>query len=437
LICLEDKLCPSRTGGSSLRDAVCVVLLVALAGVLLDAWDPEGLALLLGLAGNGGDAEAAQLARQRYLLDLAAVVGSVYLLPALGQLLALRCGAVDLSVWVSFGLGAAVPAALIAAGVGVGLSVAAGIAVGLAIGLLNGLLVVKARLPSVVMTIVLAVGAMFAAQAVLGRREIRTPAGAFAGWHLTQEAVEDTEPDADGTSLLAEHETVWLPLVVTRILWVLGIFTGALGVLVLASALRPLGVGRLTWGGQRWAALCASGALAAAGGVGWLIEHGAGPVPTRPVGDLRVAAAVILAGGLYLVGPGRSTLSGFLLVGGMVAATCWRQQAGAWHALGYDWLVAMLGGMFLLIYPVTYRGLAGGPGGRGLYACAAICAVLSAVLLAGAVRTEPLADGLRAVRLDTSPPLLRRVLLVGAAGVWTVSAVLAALEHRRRRVSGS
>jgi hypothetical protein len=80
---------------------------------------------------------------------------------------------------------------------------------------------------------------------------------------------------------------------------------------------------------ERWrllAALTASGALSAAGGVLWMVEHQAAPVPGRPVGDLVIPAAAFLAGGLYLAGPGRTLLAGVLLPGYVAMVIGWRQE---------------------------------------------------------------------------------------------------------------
>jgi FtsH-binding integral membrane protein len=72
--------------------------------------------------------------------------------------------------------------------------------------------------------------------------------------------------------------------------------------------------------------LVASGLLSAAGGVIGLIEYGQAPVPCRPVGDLVIPAAALLAGGLYLAGPKRTLLVCLLLPASLAVASAWRQD---------------------------------------------------------------------------------------------------------------
>ena len=96
---LEQKIRPPLLEDPRPRDMFGLGLLVALAAILIPAWDISG---------------------QRYLNDVAGQMSSAYLLPALGFMLVLRCGAIDFSVWVSAAGGGLVAAVLIRAGVPAG-----------------------------------------------------------------------------------------------------------------------------------------------------------------------------------------------------------------------------------------------------------------------------------------------------------------------------
>ena len=86
----EDKLSPPNLRGQWVRDVLGMGLVLALAVPLVSAlrWADSG----------------------QYLSDVAGQMASYGLLLAMGFLLALRCGAIDLSVWSSAGLGGLVAA---------------------------------------------------------------------------------------------------------------------------------------------------------------------------------------------------------------------------------------------------------------------------------------------------------------------------------------
>ena len=95
---IEDNLRPPMLAdrySREVRDALSVALLLILASVLIPSWD---------------------MAKGNLLSMVAAHMPSSLLLAALGFLLALRCGALDLSVWAAAGLGGVVAAALILSG---------------------------------------------------------------------------------------------------------------------------------------------------------------------------------------------------------------------------------------------------------------------------------------------------------------------------------
>jgi hypothetical protein len=80
-------------------------------------------------------------------------------------------------------------------------------------------------------------------------------------------------------------------------------------------------------GASVFAALAASGLLAGLGGALWLIDNSRAPMPTRLIDDLRIPAAAILAGGLFLGRKGRELLAGMSLPAAVLLATIWQQKA--------------------------------------------------------------------------------------------------------------
>jgi hypothetical protein len=108
--------------------------------------------------------------------------------------------------------------------------------------------------------------------------------------------------------------------------------------------------------GSRWgvlAALAGSGLVSAASGICWLIDRSSAPVASVPIGELRVPAAAVLAGGLLLAGPRRSVMAALCLLPALLVATVWRQQAAALWAGGYflhvGGLLVMVAGCHVLL----------------------------------------------------------------------------------------
>ena len=320
----EDRLAP-RAGGPDdrSRDLVGMGLLAAVAVVLFPAW--------------GADSD-------RYLTDVAGQMASIYLLLALGFLLALRCGAIDLSVWVVSALAGLVSAWLINRGVSAAWSLAAGAGAGLVVGAVNGALTVWARVPSVLATLLTAAAAMWALQSAFPGRAVTIPDRTFVRWHVVwpfdrREGRNSPSADRNGPA-----EPPGMPLLMTRMVLVAGTYAAAM--LALLAACR-----RDRWDRRRslFAALCASGALAGAGGAFWLIDQGQTPVPTRLVDDLRVPAAAVLAGGAMLTGKGRALLAGACLPAALLLATIWRVQVWNLSYQGYALQMLVLIGMTLLV----------------------------------------------------------------------------------------
>ncbi len=311
-----------------------------------------GLAVSM-LADRGGD--------QTLWAGLVDQATSVYLLPALGFLLALRCGAIDLSVWVCAGLAGVVAASLINAGVGAGLAFAAGLAAGLAFGAVNAVCVAAARLPSVAVTLASAWLVMLGVQSAAGTRarEITVPFEAFGRW-----ADALNVPQAAMARLVVG--TVYVAAL-SALLW-----SGRLG--------RRLGSSsRLATG----AALCASGVLAAAGGLCWLLDNARIAVPTRLVDDLRVPAAAVLAGGAFLSGTGRTLLAALYLPAALVLATLWRQEVWQFEASGYWLQLLLLVGMVIVSQMAGGEAMAGRRPGRAMAMAAAALTAVGIVTLGG------------------------------------------------------
>ena len=314
MFCLEEKLCPKLLAVSHARDAFGIFLPAVLLGILLCA------------DGAGWRMDA---------LDVAERVASLYLLAAMGFLLALRCGAIDLSVWANAAMGGLVAATLINAGFSPWLAFGAGAGAGLLAGAVNGALVAGIGLPSVVVTAVVAVALLFLMRSFGGPVVIADQA--FDGWLVTPRA----------------------PLVTVRILFVGTVYLLTMLVLMLGGVLRT---DRTEIHHRRslLTALSASGALAGLAGACWLIDHSRAPVLTRPVGDLRIPVAAVLAGGAFLAGPGRLLLAGAILPVALLTAGLWRQQVWDLQFKGFSLQLILLAGCAIVAHLAVARLTAGG-----------------------------------------------------------------------------
>jgi len=226
-----------------------------------------------------------------YRPDFLAQLVNPWVLPALGLTWVLVCGSVDLSVWMGFFLGSAVGGSLIAAGAHPRVALAGVLISGLVLGAVNAALVARLRLPGWSVTAVTALIAFSAARALTGADGI----------------------DADLTRWTGGDA----PLTLNG-----SLYAGAMLILLMAGHLRP---GKRTAGRDLSAALIASGVLSALGGLCWLAKAAHAPAPVWPVGDLRVAAAAVLAGPMLLKRPGGALLAGLLVPLGMLLATIWRE----------------------------------------------------------------------------------------------------------------
>ena len=277
----------------------------------------------------------------RVFYDILGQLVGYYTPAALAMLLAMRCGVLDLSVWMSWSAGSVVAAAILHAalpgkgdiqpGVWPWLAFAAAVGCGAGIGTLNALLTRVPKLPAVLATVLTAVLVWSLLHALTTGREIPVHPRAFDAWHLETDVTMETDDDLPTTPL-----TAYAPLAVTRMLLVALVLSGVLLTMLiaygrtLAMPLRPVPSPRV-----RGAALIAGGAVAALGGALWLLENNTAAVPRLPVHDLRIPVAAVLAGGLVLAGRGRSLLTVLYLPVAMLAVTLWYLDGWDLNYRGY------------------------------------------------------------------------------------------------------
>jgi len=367
-------------------------MLVALFLALLPVWWVDGI--LVSSLGSGDFSDFGDVIEHLSLLLL-----SFWLLPAMGFMLALRCGAVDLSVWAIAGLGGVVSALVLGAGLPPAVAILAGIAAGAICGLINGILVAGLRLPCPIISGLMAFGLIL----VLGRAypsgEIALDEGSLSGLLGGFQSVSDwlgmPEVTLQGAAILA----VFILYSVTMLV----ILNGEV-----VERHRGRGFS------ERWrllVSLTASGALSAAGGVSWLIEHEVAPVPGRPLDDLVIPAGALLAGGLYLAGPGRTLLAGVLLPFALAVVAGWRQEV---LNLRSDFLVGYPLQVAVLVMMVAIA--------RYAMTCAAIVSRWHGVALALAWSSS-VGIAIFAASVWAETPALRGVLHAAGGGVWLAGAI--------------
>lgn len=383
---LEDKLRPPYLAVGLHRDVPTLVLALVLLAILAQTLQID-LASLVSPSGTQQERATSRLdTLDQFSHRVTQVIISTPLLMALGMVLAMRCGAIDLSVWVVSALGGVVAATCIGSGVGAWAAMLLGVLAGAAVGAMNGLLVAAARMPSALATLATAGAVLLSIHACLGgaSRSIAVSDHALQDCHITQKVRlipggdEGDNSPASGPSVVSE--TVTRPLYVTRMVLVGLMFVAVLLVVVLVPGVAE-------WHNLRYnpasrlrlaLALTASGALSAAAGVLWMLDSGSAPVPTRLVDDLTVPAAALLAGGLFLGGKHRTLLACILLPAAILMATLWRQQVWLYEFHGYPLQLLLL----IALVIGAHRSLAelamARRGGRG-------AAVLSVVLAAGAL----------------------------------------------------
>ena len=338
------------------RDAVCVGVIVLLAATLMptmgigwsDLW-PSGVGHERGVHLRG------------VFHDMVGQLASFYLLPALGFCLSLRRRAIDLSVWAVAGLGGVVAAVIINSGGGALQAMAGAVGAGVMVGAVNAAAVaVTRRAATWLITLATAAIAVWIAGALASGRTVDLARDSFVHWPVTRMLL-----------VAVVYSLTMIALIVRQL---------STRRRQRASPLRrPDGNARRR---KAAVALVVSGALAAAGGAIWLVEHGSAPVPTRLIGDLRIPAAAVLAGAVMLSGPGRTLLTGLLLPVSLLLVTLWRQEVPSWQWLegrGYSFQLAELAAMVLTVQGAFYGALTATGAARRRFMT--ICGVKAAVAL--------------------------------------------------------
>jgi ribose transport system permease protein len=253
----------------------------------------------------------ATLSLQQVLRDLVSWMCSPLLPVVLGFALALRRGAVDLSVWVTAGAGGLLAAALIRAGAPPGWALLAATGGGAAVGLGNGLLVSRLGWPAPAVTLTVA-AVIWLCLRVGGCPDV----------------IEINEFAFDGVT-----EKLRLPLATLRMLLVLGSFSVVVVVVVMGGRVENA---EARWPGRRMLllALCGCGALAALSGGVKLLDVSRAFRP-RIVEDLRIPAAAVLAGAAVFAGRGRTLLVCLLAPLAGVLAGQWARCVWDWEIGGY------------------------------------------------------------------------------------------------------
>jgi len=360
----EEKLRPRPVEVSWPQDLLCLGLVIVLAAVAMPAWS-RGVSIAPPEPGLS-DTPPDYTGQLIYLANVAGQLASFYLLPSLGFALALRCGAIDLSVWAVAATGGLVAALAINGGVATTWAFLLAIAAGIGAGCLNGLLVVAAGLPSLIVSLLLGGALVGGMRAAFQTREIRLGAEAFGGLRFLPAP----------------------PLLTGRMLLVLGGYSLVMGLLLGAD--RVGGQKRLGRKPGLFGALVCSGALSAFAGACWLIDHGATPVPRLPIGDLRIPAAALLAGAALLGGKGRTMLVGVAMPVAVLVVTIWRQHVWNVQVQGYELQTALLIVMTLGAQKAIGAYLRGQKGRRRLQAGAVVLTGGGMVTLAACVHAATL-----------------------------------------------
>ncbi len=357
---------PSAPPATGAGETFVVVLLIVLTALMIPPWAESGT---------------------EYVPDFLGQMFNPWLLPALGLLWVVRCGGLDLSVWIGFGLGSVVAGSIANAGGNPALVLAGVIAAGLVLGSVNAAAVVAGRLPTWGATGI---------TAVVGLSVVARLAGGLPA-------------RLEGASLLS--------------------WSGPTGPLFLAGAAYIIALLSAVLGWRLWtraalsdraalaAALAGSGVLSAMGGLCWVAKSGQLPRQLFLIEDLRVVAAVALAGAVALRGPGRGLLTAVLLPPAMLLATIWRQWVWDVAAVGFAVNLLVLTGTVLGAQWAIAQ--AAGTENNRPQRRAAMAMFLGIIALAATARELPRGA--------------RTVLRVAGAGAWLVGLAAALLLSWRRR----
>jgi hypothetical protein len=163
--------------------------------------------------------------------------------------------------------------------------------------------------------------------------------------------------------------------------------------------------------------LAGSGVLSAMGGLCWVAKSGQLPRQLFLIEDLRVVAAVALAGAVALRGPGRGLLAAVLLPPAMLLATIWRQWV--WDVATVDFAVNLVVLTVAVLGAQWAMAQAAGPEKSPPQQRAALAMFLGIIALAATARDLPRGA--------------RTVLRVAGAGAWLIGLAAALLLSWRRR----
>ncbi len=298
MISLEEKFSPKPGPRDKFRDYFNAGLLAVLSVLLLPAW-----------LSWGGE----------FQLDIAGQMASGMLPAAMGFMLALRCGAIDLSIWMVMSETGVLAAVLINAGLDPSVAFLISGLLGLSIGFCNAILVALLKIPSILATPVVALAGMGIMRLLYDRPAIIVADHAFDGWVLGISNILAL-PEEAKADLLG-------PLLTVRMLLVAAGWTAVLVVLMLADSYsrsrpdRPISHRK-----SLFFSLCASGGLAGVSGMCWLLDLGQVSIATRLVDSLAIPTAVIMAGGILLAGKGgRTMLVGILMPLALLLTNAWSQ----------------------------------------------------------------------------------------------------------------
>jgi ribose transport system permease protein len=224
-------------------------------------------------------------------------------LVAMAQALMMLTGGINLAIGATVSLGAVIAATTMSGPLGVAGGSAAIALAGLAIGAATGLIVVKLRLPAIVVTLAGSFIVSGAALLILPR-----PGGAVPDWL---------------SSLLAGNTpTAFVILVLVALLWKLYMAT-PLGLSLYAAGDNPVGAYRsgVPVDAARIAAYAISGLLSTGAGLFIAAQTGSGDPVIGTAFTLNSIAAAVLGGIGFLGGEGtmRGALAGSLLLSLMIS----------------------------------------------------------------------------------------------------------------------
>lgn len=350
--------------------------------------------------------------------DMSSLLASAYLPAAMGFLIALRYGTIDLSVWASMGLSGVVAAGMILKGVSPWMALPVGAACGMGVGILNALLLtrIRIRVPGFLVTAVVGIVVLLSIHAFTDASQLVIDDDALSGWNTFLDRCFTMSQSAEYQGQLIAP-LVTLRMLIVSLAWSLTLVVLLVGDVKTASWPRPF---------ARWwvrpVSLIVSGSLAGVSGVAWLVDHGSTPVPNRLIDGLTIPIAVLLAGSVLLQGRGRTMLAGICLPLSLLLTQLWEQTIWPISMMGYSIHLLALGALVLLAQLAFVWGLDHTRIGRLL---AWVACVLSLLAL-GMVAATPLTGAL----FDARP-------FVSSLCIWTIALMLllvsVVLTYRRRK----